>query len=283
MTLRCSLSDRFRAAWRFAKFLVALPSLVVAAACSNGNDPSQPGAAGAGNEAGAPSSAGPEDFSFFVTSLSAMLELSGSPEGFGGDLSYDGKPGVLGADAICSAIAERALAGAGNKEWRAFLSTSSEHAIDRIGEGPWFDRQGRLVARDKAALLHERPEGADPAIINDLPNEDGIPNHLADDPTCESSHSCPDNHDMLTASNMQGELDPQSSTCDDWTSLTARGQPRIGHSWPAQSGRHWIMSHAAGGCGRSVKVAVAGGPQPGDLTVGAGGGYGGFYCFASLR
>jgi hypothetical protein len=283
MTLRCSPSDRFRGARRLAKFLLGLPVLAGASACGNGNDPSQSGAAGSGNEAGAPSSASPDDFSFFVTSLSAMIELSGNPEGFGGDLSYDGKPGVLGADAICAAIAERALAGAGSMQWRAFLSTSTEHAIDRIGEGPWFDRQGRLVASDKAALLHERPTGADPAIADDLPNEDGIPNHLADDPTCEAQHSCPDNHDVLTGSNTQGELDPQSSTCDDWTSLTARGQPRIGHSWPAQSGRHWIMAHPAGGCGRSVKVAMAGGPQPGDLTVGAGGGYGGFYCFGSLR
>lgn len=275
MTLRCSLSDRFRDAWRLARYLVGLPVLALAAACGgDGGDTSQPGTAGSGNA---------EDFSFFVTSMSAMIELSDNAEGFGGDLSYDGNPGVLGADAICAAIAERSLAGSGSRSWRAFLSTSTEHAIDRIGEGPWFDRQGRLVARDKAALLHERPEGADPAIVDDLPNEDGIPNHLADDPTCETTHTCPDNHDVLTGSNMQGELDRQSSTCDDWTSLTARGQPRIGHSWPAQSGRSWVMSHPAGGCGRSVRVGATGGPQPGDLTVGAGGGYGGFYCFASLR
>ncbi len=38
---------------------------------------------------------------------------------------------------------------------------------------------------------------------------------------------------------------------------------------------------AAGGCGRSVEVQQAGAPVPGDLTVGADGGYGGFYCFAS--
>jgi hypothetical protein len=236
------------------------------------------GTAGIGGTAGG----APDDFSFFVTSMAAMIDLSGNPEGFGGDLSYNGQAGVLGADEICKTIAERSMPGSGSKGWKAFLSTSTEDAIDRISGGPWFDRQGRLVANDKAGLLNERPE-SDPAIAEDLPNEDGVPNHLAGNPTCESSNDCPDNHDTLTGSNEEGKLDPMSTTCDDWTSLTTQGTPRIGHSWPAQSGKHWIMAHPAGGCGRSVHVDAVGGPQPGDTTVGAGGGYGGFYCFASMR
>ena len=70
--------------------------------------------------------------------------------------------------------------------------------------------------------------------------------------------------------------DPTSRTCDGWTSVTAQGKPRIDHSWSAQSGK-------AGGCARGVKVESRGGPQPGDFTVGAGGGYGGISCFASMR
>jgi len=34
------------------------------------------------------------------------------------------------------------MPGSGVKGWRAFLSTTTEDAIDRIGEGPWYDRVG---------------------------------------------------------------------------------------------------------------------------------------------
>jgi hypothetical protein len=241
------------------------------------------GASGAGGGGG--SGGGPplSDFSFFVTSMAALVELSGNDMGFGGDLSYSGKSGVLGADEICRVIAEKSMPGSGVKGWKAFLSTSTENAIDRISGGPWFDRQGRLVANDKAGLRNERPAGSDSAITEDLPNEDGVPNHLDVSPTCKADGNCRDNHDTLTGSNEDGELDDESSTCDDWTSTTAEGRPRIGHSWSAQSGKGWAMAHQAGGCGRGINVYGQGGPQPGDNTVGAGGGYGGFYCFAGMR
>ena len=108
-----------------------------------------------------------DKFSFFVTSLGAMQELSGNPKGFGGDLRYGGATtGLEGADKICAAIAEKSMKGAGAKGWRAFLSTVKGgandgpiHAIDRIGEGPWYDRNGLLVAMTKADLLFDRPKG----------------------------------------------------------------------------------------------------------------------------
>ncbi|WP_395836294.1 hypothetical protein [Cystobacter fuscus] len=87
-----------------------------------------------------------EHFSFFVTSLKAMQELSGNPSGFGGDLRYGETgpgAGLRGADKLCATIAERSMPGAGKKPWRAFLSASAGedgqpvNAIDRIGEGPW--------------------------------------------------------------------------------------------------------------------------------------------------
>jgi hypothetical protein len=42
----------------------------------------------------------------------------------------------------------------------------------------------------------------------------------------------------------------------------------------------WIAEHNAGGCAPGVNLFGQGGPQQGDYTVGAGGGYGGIYCFA---
>ena len=57
---------------------------------------------------------------FFITSAGP---------GDGGNLG-----GLDGADAHCQKLAE--AAGAGDKTWRAYLSTSSVNARDRIGAGP---------------------------------------------------------------------------------------------------------------------------------------------------
>jgi hypothetical protein len=185
-------------------------------------------------------------FSFFVTSYAAMQRLSGSQSGFGGDLRYGESDGLSGADKICREIAEGSLAGAGKKKWRAFLSATEGsdgqpvHAIDRVGDGPWYDRRGRLVANAKADLLSDRPIGADPAIVDDLPNEDGIPNHAPDGTQV-------DNHDILTGTNDQGQLfgTDWGSTCHDWTSVVGTdGRPRVGHSWPRD-----FSSFASGGMG----------------------------------
>lgn len=84
-------------------------------------------------------------FSFFVTSMAALQELSGSSNGFGGDLRFGetgAGAGLRGADKLCATIAERSMQGAGQKGWRAFLSVGADengnqvNAIDRLGAGP---------------------------------------------------------------------------------------------------------------------------------------------------
>src|SRR5688572_13684483 len=72
--------------------------------------------------------------SFFITSTNP---------GKGGDLG-----GLEGADAHCAALAK--AAGAGNRQWRAYLSTDKIHAKDRIGSGPWFNAKGVQVAANVA-------------------------------------------------------------------------------------------------------------------------------------
>jgi hypothetical protein len=279
------------------------------------DDDSSSGAGGSGASGGSAATGGngPSDraeFSFFVTSLRALQELSGSIDGFGGDLTFgevgEGA-GLRGADRICAAIAEKSLSGAGAKTWRAFLSTTAGgvdggpvHAIDRVGEGPWYDRRGRLVALTKSDLLQTRPLGADAAILNDLPNEDGIPNH-APDPTLGQV----DNHDTLTGSNSKGMLfGDERSTCKDWTSsVGSDGTPRVGHSWgrgillpggstgmpPGAVGgpsgadgspENWMSALDEAGCAPGASLVEMGPPKPEIPTVGSGGGYGGFYCFA---
>jgi hypothetical protein len=228
-----------------------------------------------------------DKFSFFVTSLKALQDLSKSQNGFGGDFRF-GKTGpgagLKGADSICSCIAERSMPGSRVKQWRAFLSVSADengkqvNAIDRVGNGPWYDRKGRVLALTRADLLNTRPKNADAVIANDLPNEDGIPNHKPDGVTTQ------DNHHMVTGSKTDGTLQTSStnSTCADWTSTTATGKPKCGFAWPRQMGggtsaAHWISGFDCGGCVAGIQITEN---NSGGNIIGAAGGYGGFYCFA---
>jgi hypothetical protein len=253
--------------------------------------------AGADTGAGVDASAdgGARKFSFFVTSLAAMQRLSGNQQGFGGDLRFGQADGLAGADEICRTIAETSLPGSGGKGWRAFLSVTKDasgkavNAIDRVGEGPWYDRLGRTVALTKANLAQPRPVGADVMIVNDLPNEDGVPNQAPDGKQV-------DNHDILTGSDQTGRLigPDWRQTCHDWTSkVGSDGQPHVGHSWP-RSGRgagspglpgpgsldSWMSALDEAGCAPGVNLIEMGPPDPAMPTVGSGGGYGGIYCFA---
>ena len=82
------------------------------------------------------------DMTFFITSVGS---------GKGGDLG-----GLAGADAHCQALAQ--AAGAGNKAWRAYLSTNGRgganavNARDRIGNGPWQNAKGAVIATSVADL-----------------------------------------------------------------------------------------------------------------------------------
>ena len=262
------------------------------------------GGASAGTGGGGNVTPTTEKFSFFVTSLKAMRELSKSNDGFGGDLRFgetgDGA-GLKGADKICKTIAEKSMP-ANAKTWRAFLSANKGetgavvHAIDRIGTGPWYDRTGRLVAMNRTDILTERPTGADAAIVNDLPNEDGVPNHDPD------NSGDVDNHDVLTGTNDKGQVFSADGafTCNDWTSKESSGSPRVGHSWPRLGGggggggsfpggggggggmmNNWMSALNEAGCAPGAFIIEAGPPGAnGTKSVGDGGGYGGIYCFA---
>jgi len=75
---------------------------------------------------------------FFITSVGP---------GKGADLG-----GLAGADHHCQALAP--AVGAGNRTWQAYLSASASgdqpvvNARDRIGQGPWQNAQGVVIARD---------------------------------------------------------------------------------------------------------------------------------------
>lgn len=233
-----------------------------------------------------------EDFSFFVTSYHHIVDLSGSEDGFGGDLRYNGAAtGLEGADAICQEIASRVCFG--HRTWRAYLSTSTENAIDRIGAGPWYDYSGALLSENIAGLLAgDRPAGG--AMDTGTYDELGVFHDGNTDVNGDNVDD--DDHDTMTATLADGTY--AGFSCDDWTSTSAtdesgggeQGGPgggpgggnsggiMMGHSWPAMSGQHWAQSHGGHQCAAGVNFRQDGGGD--SSTVGGGGGYGGIYCFA---
>lgn len=179
--------------------------------------------------------------SFFITSQGP---------GEGADLG-----GLDGADAHCQQLAE--AAGAGDKTWQAYLSTSDTDARDRIGSGPWHNAEGALIADDLEALHGE---------ANAISKETGLTetgemvNGRGDDPN---------RHDILTGSNADGTAADQ--TCEDWTS-SGEGSAIVGHhdrmglrdDAPSKS---WNSSHPSRGCSQEA--------------LQGSGGDGFFYCFAA--
>ncbi len=236
------------------------------------------GGEGTGGADGCTDSGAAQNMSFFVTSYHHMTELSGSVNGFGGDLRYGGaESGLEGADAICQESARRVCHG--DKTWRAFLSTSTVDARDRIGSGPWHDYMGSLVAENLQGLIgHDRPAGGccDAGTYDELGtlhdghsdvNNDGLED---------------DDHDVITASTLDGTY--AGFSCDDWTTTLTnvpQGQfiPGVyfGHMWPASSGASWISAHAGFGCGAGTNFIH---DTINSASIGGGGGYGALYCFA---
>ena len=182
--------------------------------------------------------------SFFITSTG---------RGFGANLG-----GLAGADAHCQRLA--AVAGLGDKTWRAYLSapaTSSRpavHARDRIGKGPWVNALGVQVAASLAELHSEdSPIDRDTALSE------------------KGTRIASERHDILTGSNPDGTLvaGPDDATCAGWTSHDA-GRAMLGHhnrSGGGLRGTSWNSAHLSRGCSQRALRA-----SNGDALL---------YCFAA--
>jgi hypothetical protein len=190
------------------------------------------------------------NMTFFVTSIGP---------GKGGDLG-----GLEGADRHCQTLA--AAAGAGSKTWRAYLSTNAAtpggavNARDRIGNGPWQNFKGTVIATS-VADLH-----SDNAKV-------GRDNTLTERGTQVSGFGfTPNWHDALTGSDMEGRAFPgnMNLTCNNWTSSTF-GSAMLGHI-DRMGGQNTVFQRAWNGAHMSRSCS-----QP-DLI--ATGGNGLFYCFA---
>lgn len=179
---------------------------------------------------------------FFVSSVGS---------GQGGNLG-----GLAGADKHCQALATKA--GAGNRTWRAYLSTTgagSVNARDRIGMGPWYNAKGQLIA-SSVAELH-----SDKANINNDTALDEMGRPI-------NPQGAPNRHDILTGSTPDGRA--AETSCQNWTSSASDQTAMLGHHDRltfGKPGSPWNSAHASQGCSQANLVAT--------------GGAGLIYCFAA--
>jgi hypothetical protein len=214
------------------------------------------GAAGGGSagSSGSGTGGGSATMSFFVTSKGP---------GKGGDFG-----GLDGADAFCKTLATAVSAELGSKTWRAYLSTSTVNARDRIGTGPWRNAKGVIIANNLADLHSQ--DMATGALNATWPIGS---NAIALDETGAEVPSSPTTHDILTGSSEAG-MAVANSTCMDWTSSATTVKGTVGHSNRNGGGRppSWNSAHESGGCGDISGTR--------NVSVGSGGGRGSIYCFA---
>jgi hypothetical protein len=159
-------------------------------------------------------------------------------------------------------------AGAGNRTWRAYLSTAAAagqppvNARARIGDGPWYNAKGELIAANVADLhgdqQRDRNNIRKPNALNE---KGGMVNGVGD---------MPNQHDMLTGSDSTGRVVVGSAavtTCNNWTS-NAMGNAIVGHHDRLGGGNSsWNAAHSSAGCSQEAFVKT--------------GGAGLFYCFAA--
>ena len=179
--------------------------------------------------------------SFFVSSTGS---------GMGGNLG-----GLAGADKHCQTLA--AKAGAGNRTWRAYLSTSmpDANARDRIGTGPWFNAKGTQIASSVADLHSDKAN-----INNDTA--------LDEQGRTINAQGAPNRHDILTGSTPDGKA--TATTCQNWTSSASDQTAMLGHHDRltfGKPGSPWNSAHPSKGCSQENLVAT--------------GGAGLIYCFAA--
>ncbi|MBX3220676.1 MAG: DUF1554 domain-containing protein [Labilithrix sp.] len=189
---------------------------------------------------------------FFVTSRG---------KGSGGDFRANPSDadGLAGADAFCKSLAEAVSPVLGAKTWRAYLSTATVTARSRIGNGPWINAKGVVIATS-TAILHD--EGATNALSLET-NLDEYGNQV--------SIMSPNVHDILTGATAAGGS--AAAHCANWTSSATNTSGQVGHSNRNGGGAartSWNSAHASAGCA-----------EMGANSVRSGGGRGSIYCFAN--
>lgn len=188
--------------------------------------------------------------SFFVTSANP---------GKGGDLG-----GLAGADKYCQTLATSV--GAGSRTWHAYLSNSAMNgapavnARDRIGNGPWRNAKGDVIAMNVGEL-----HGTNNLTKLTAVTETGA--------GVMGRGDAVNMHDMLTGSTPDGRAiaGDKDTTCGNWTKSTG-GSAMLGHHdrqglRDDVESKSWNASHPSRACDMASLKAT--------------GGAGLMYCFAS--
>jgi len=192
--------------------------------------------------------------------------------------------GLAGADQICQNLA--AAAGAGNRTWHAYLSTQARpgvpqvNARGRIGNGPWFNAKGQMIAGGVADLHGDNQRDRNAIRLTTVLDEKGaqVPG---------GGPGSQQEHDIMTGSDSDGRAftDGVDHTCNNWTSDAMVSQPTadqakdgvppdrvramLGHSDRGLQGAgntSWNAAHMSQGCAKQALINS--------------GGSGRFYCFA---
>ncbi len=182
--------------------------------------------------------------------------------------------GLAGADAICQRLA--AAVGAGNRTWRAYLSTSGTpttpavNARDRIGNGPWYNANGVKIADNVADLHGDVQRNSNLLFLDTAVTERGevVTGRIRPE-------GVQNEHEILTGSDSHGRALPvgiatrdRGFTCNNWTSDSDDYVAMVGHhDLQSQWNTSWNSSHTTGGC--SVEA------------LNDTGGVGHFFCFAA--
>jgi hypothetical protein len=191
---------------------------------------------------------------FFVTSEGV---------GKGGNLG-----GLAGADAQCQKLAT--TVGAGNRTWHAYLSTQASegqpavNARDRIGQGPWYNTRGAVVARDVAHLHGDTLDAA--RLGNNLTRATVF---TEKNEPVKGFGDKPNEHDIITGTTPDGRAfaDAADHTCRNYSSSAADASTQLGHFDRTGGGNtSWNSAHPSRGCGQENLVST--------------GGAGLLYCFA---
>ena len=173
--------------------------------------------------------------------------------------------GLAGADRHCQNLA--AAVGAGGRTWHAYLSVAPAqnqppvNARDRIGNGPWHNAKGALIARDVTDLHGDLHRDRNSINKEFALNEKGEP--------VKGRGDQPNQHDILTGSDSHGRVllgSAAITTCNNWTSNSA-GNAMVGHHDRSGGGNSsWNAAHSSRSCSQADLVQT--------------GGAGLFYCFA---
>jgi hypothetical protein len=194
----------------------------------------------------------PPPMTFFVTSVA---------KGDGGNYG-----GLAGADAHCQMLAQ--AAGRGNVKWVAYLSTQGPGAVnarDRIGQGPWYNARGQMIAANLAEL---HGDTLDVARMGNRINKSTALTEKGG--SVKGVGDMPNEHDILTGSMPDGRAytDGMDHTCINYTSnVDGKGNVQVGHHDKiGNTNGSWNSAHASRGCSQS------------SLPPSGGAGY--LYCFA---